>query len=137
MKYNIDSVFLFFSLLHHICTCSFKEVCLDNFLHRGHCYLPSLAAYVLSKNRQLVSAACHALIDRTPSDMQACRKMETFSPQKYETVKSDVFFTRFLYAQLMNLRFSAPRNVGFKTPSPGSGHHRESDMGMKLVSSFI
>ncbi len=65
--------------------------------------------------------------------MQACRKMENFSPNKYETVKSDVMFTRFLYAQLMNLRFSAPRNVGFSMPSSGSGQYKEFDMGMKLV----
>ena len=103
-------------------------------LHHAHCILPSLASYVLSRDRQLVAAACHALLDRLPADMAACRTMTHFSPLKYNMVKGGVYFTKFLYAQIMQLKFSAPRKVGFSVGSKVGSELLEHDLGIKLVS---
>lgn len=110
---------------------------LSSHLHHAHCYLPSLASYILSRDRQLVAAACHALLERSPADMAACRSMATFSPLKYDLVKSGVSFTRFLYAQMVQLRFSAPRKVGFSLGSKSGVELREHDLGIKLVSPVV
>ncbi len=120
--------------LYYVCIyipyCSSKEVTV---LHHAHCYLPSLAAYALARDPQLVSAACHALSDRSPADMQVCRKMAVFSPTKHAVVMARVRFTRLLYAQLLRMQFSGAKNSGFSVPSPQSARFKECDLGMKLV----
>ena len=92
-------------------------------------------AHVISHDPQLVSAAVHALCDRDPIDMQACRRMNYFSPRKHSSVLTGAKFTKCLYAQLLNQRFSCPRNSGFNIPPPSSSQqHAVCEMGMKLVS---
>ena len=117
--------------------------------HCAHCHLPSLAAHVLfsqppssssssssssfpSQRQQLVSAAYHALLNRTPADMQRCREMSIFS-KSHRPLTVPVHFTRLLYAQFLQLRFAAPKNVGFAAPA-SLQQLRVRDLGMKLVS---
>ena len=104
-----------------------------NLLQRAHCSLPSLAAHVLNKDPQLLSTACHALSDRSPADMQACRKMAAFSPLKHAAVTTEVRFTRLLYAQMLRSRFTGAKGAGFKVPGLQSAKFKEYDLGMKLV----
>ena len=52
-------------------------------------------------------------------------------------VTSEVYFTRFLYAQLTSLKFCSPRNEGFSMPPQGSLKFKECDLGMKLVTFFF
>ena len=91
----------------------------------------------MSHDPQLVSAAVHALCDRDPVDMQACQRMNYFSPHKHACVLTGVKFTRCLYAKLLNQRFSCPRNSGFSVPPTGNQRHAACEMGMKLVSIII
>ena len=107
---------------------------LGSHLHFAHCYVPAPVAHVMSHDPQLVSAAVHALCDRDPIDMQACRRMNYFSPHKHSSVLTGVKFTRCLYAKLLNQRFSCPRNSGFTMPPSSSQQHAACEMGMKLVS---
>lgn len=64
--------------------------CLQTSLHRAHCYLPCPATHVISHDPHLVPAAVHALCDRDPSDMQACRQMNCFSPAHHSSVMAEV-----------------------------------------------
>ena len=107
---------------------------LGSLLHFAHCYVPVPVAHVMSHDPQLVSAAVHALCDRDPIDMQACRRMIHFPPRQHTSVLTGVNFTRCLYAKLLNQRFSCPRNCGFNIPPSTSQQHAACEMGMKLVS---
>ena len=111
--------------------CSYKDV---TSLHRAHCHLPSLAAYLLSNHTHLVSAACHALHDRSPADVHACRHMYMFSPARHGMVTTCVTFARLHYARLLQAKFSPPPGVGFNIPK--SSKFKEYDLGMKLVSAY-
>lgn len=110
------------------------SVDLGSYLHFAHCYVPTPVAHVMSHDPQFVSAAVHALCDRDPIDMQACRRMTYFSPHKHTSVLTGVKFTRCLYAKLLNQRFCCPRNSGFNVPPSSSQQHAACEMGMKLVS---
>lgn len=102
-------------------------------VHHAHCVLPSLAAHLLTQDPQLVSAACHALSDRSPADMHACGKMAVFSPAQHISVTARICFTRLLYAQMLRLQFSGAKKAGFSIPVAQSARFKECDLGMKLV----
>ena len=90
---------------------------------------------MISHDPQILSAAVHALCDRDPNDMVYCRQLKHFSPSSHSCVMTEVKFTRYLYAQLLNERFNTPRNGGFTVPPVGNPRHKACDLGMKLVSS--
>ncbi|KAL5473969.1 hypothetical protein EMCRGX_G028539 [Ephydatia muelleri] len=107
---------------------------LQTSVHRAHCHLPYTAAYVLSRDPQLVAAAVHAFCDHDNSNVQVCRKMEHFSATKHSCITARVDFTRCLYAKLLRQQnLGVPRNSGFKTLPSSHPQHKAYDLGMKLA----
>lgn len=51
-------------------------------LHRAHCYLPADIVMVLKHRPALVAAAVQAFYLRDPIDLQVCRPLRIFSPDR-------------------------------------------------------
>uniref|UniRef100_A0A8C9RIA8 Ecdysoneless homolog (Drosophila) n=1 Tax=Scleropages formosus TaxID=113540 RepID=A0A8C9RIA8_SCLFO len=103
-------------------------------LHRASCFVPAGIAAVLASRPDLLAPAVSAFYLRDPLDLQACRTFHTFPPDT--CVMTSVVFTRCLYAQLQQQRFTPDCRSGFKLPAPSHPQYRSYDLGMKLAHGF-
>ncbi|KAL4640975.1 hypothetical protein GN956_G11746 [Arapaima gigas] len=103
-------------------------------LHRTRCFVPAGIAVVLARRPDLLAPAVSAFYLRDPLDLQACRTFHTFPPDT--CVMTSVVFTRCLYAQLQQQRFTPDRRSGFKLPAPSHPEYRAHELGMKLAHGF-
>ncbi|XP_043912028.1 protein ecdysoneless homolog isoform X2 [Protopterus annectens] len=103
-------------------------------LHRAYCYVPAGIAVVLKQHPQLIASAVQAFYCRDPVDVKTCSTFKTFLPET--RVMTLVTFTRCLYAQLLQQRFSPDRHSGYVLPSPSQNHYKAHDLGMKLAYGF-
>ncbi|XP_061084895.1 protein ecdysoneless homolog [Conger conger] len=103
-------------------------------LHHAHCFVPAGIAGVLAHRPDLLAPAVSAFYLRDPLDLQACRTFQTFPPET--RVLTMVTFTRCLYAQLLQQRFTPDRRSGFTLPAPTHPQHRAHELGMKLAHGF-
>ncbi|RXM35817.1 Protein ecdysoneless-like [Acipenser ruthenus] len=103
-------------------------------LHLAHCYIPAGIAATLKLRPDLVAPAVLAFYLRDPIDLQACRTFSTFPPET--RVMASVTFTRCLYAQLLQQRFSADRRSGFTLPPRSHPKFKAHELGIKLAHGF-
>ncbi|MBN3285446.1 ECD protein, partial [Polyodon spathula] len=103
-------------------------------LHRAHCYIPAGIAAVLKCRPDLVAPAVLAFYLRDPIDLQACRTFSIFPPET--RVMASVTFTRCLYAQLLQQRFTADRRSGFTLPPRSHPMFKAHELGIKLAHGF-
>ncbi|XP_029305328.1 protein ecdysoneless homolog [Cottoperca gobio] len=103
-------------------------------LHRAHCFIPSGIAMVLAQRPDLVAPAVSAFYLRDPVDLQACRSFTTFPPDT--RVLTSVTFTRCLYAQLQQQRFTPDRRSGFTLTPDAHPQYKAQELGMKLAHGF-
>ncbi|KAM6916341.1 protein ecdysoneless homolog [Xenentodon cancila] len=103
-------------------------------LHRAHCFIPAGIATVLARRPDLVAPAVSAFYLRDPVDLQACRNFKTFPPDT--RVLTSVTFTRCLYAQLQQQRFTPDRRSGFNLPPRTHPQFMAHELGMKLAHGF-
>ncbi|NXI70002.1 ECD protein, partial [Anseranas semipalmata] len=102
--------------------------------HRAHCYLPAGIVAVLKQRPSLVAAAVQAFYLRDPVDLRACRSFQTFPPE--ERVMTIVTFTKCLYAQLVQQKFTPDRRSGYTLPLPSHPQYKAYELGMKLAHGF-
>lgn len=99
--------------------------------HRAHCYLPAAAVALLQRDPALLGPAVGAFVSRDPIDLKALRAMRHFPPET--RVMAEVCFTRCLYAQLRQQRFTPDRRVGWNMPPPHAPEFIAHDLGLKLA----
>ncbi|XP_064173056.1 protein ecdysoneless homolog isoform X2 [Anguilla rostrata] len=103
-------------------------------LHHAHCFVPAGIAVVLARRPDLLAPAVSTFYLRDPLDLQACRTFQTFPPET--RVLTRVTFTRCLYAQLQQQRFTPDRRSCFTLPAPSHPQYRAHELGMKLAHGF-
>ncbi|MBN3322187.1 ECD protein, partial [Atractosteus spatula] len=103
-------------------------------LHRAHCVVPAAIASVLARRPDLVAPAVTAFYLRDPLDLCACRTFQIFPPDP--CVLTSVTFTRCLYAQLEQQRFTPDRRSGFALPPRSHPQYHARELGMKLAHGF-
>ncbi|XP_035694606.1 protein ecdysoneless homolog [Branchiostoma floridae] len=102
--------------------------------HHAHCYLPPGVVAVLNHSPALVAPAVQAFYERDPLDMKACRAMKHFPTDS--CVRARVRFTRCLYGQLLQQRFTPDKRSGWTVPPPSHPDHPAWDLGIKLACGF-
>ncbi|MEW5316553.1 MAG: hypothetical protein WDW38_007920 [Sanguina aurantia] len=102
-------------------------------MHRARVLLPASLARVLQEEPQLVAAAVEAFSSRDAEGMKAASRMTHF-PMTHDTAPALVTFSRCLYAQLAQQRFSAPK--GLSLPPIGHPLHKAADLGLKVTAGF-
>ncbi|XP_066292192.1 protein ecdysoneless homolog [Branchiostoma lanceolatum] len=112
---------------------SYPEKMQQNF-HHAHCFLPPGVVTVLNHSPGLVAPAVQAFYERDPLDMKACRTMKHFPTDT--CVKARVRFTRCLYSQLLQQRFTPDKRSGWTVPPPSHPDHSAWDLGIKLACGF-
>ncbi|KAI8512137.1 hypothetical protein Bbelb_087760 [Branchiostoma belcheri] len=112
---------------------SYPEKMRENF-HHTHCHLPAGVVTVLHRCPSLVAPAVQAFYERDPLDMKACRTMKHFPTDT--CVKARVRFTRCLYSQLLQQRFTPDKRSGWTLPPPSHPDHPAWDLGVKLACGF-
>ncbi|XP_013115710.2 protein ecdysoneless [Stomoxys calcitrans] len=104
-------------------------------LHHQIVRLPLGVAMLLKKKPSLISAAVRSFCDRDPIDMKACRSMRYFPPE--QRVRTNVCFTKCLYAMIMHSSYLPDRNIGWNlTGNPSSEEYKEDLLGIKVACGF-
>ncbi|KAH8379506.1 hypothetical protein KR009_005353 [Drosophila setifemur] len=104
-------------------------------IHRQVLELPHSAAQLLKQQPRIVASAVRAFCDRDMLDNKALRTMRYFPPEA-PRLRTNVRFTRCLYAMLMHQEFNPDRRLGWRLSDPmlDSNAYKEQLMGAKLVS---
>ncbi|KAH8262355.1 hypothetical protein KR026_000439 [Drosophila bipectinata] len=104
-------------------------------IHRQVVELPLSAAQLLKQQPRLVSSAVRAFCDRDSMDTKALRTMRYFPPEA-PRLRTNVGFTRCLYAMLMHQQYTPERRLGWKlTDSVANPElYKEQLLGVKLAS---
>ncbi|KAH8296050.1 hypothetical protein KR054_001089 [Drosophila jambulina] len=104
-------------------------------IHRQVLELPQSAAQLLKQQPRLVSAAVRAFCDRDSLDTKALRSMRYFPPEA-RRLRTNVRFTRCLYAMLMHQQYVPERRLGWNLTDAVSQPelYKEQLMGVKLAS---
>ncbi|WBW70533.1 snRNP binding protein Sgt1 [Schizosaccharomyces osmophilus] len=101
--------------------------------HRAVVTIPRSIAYLLRKNKHLISKAVTAFYYRDPISEKKCDSMEKFYPK--DLVTMTVYFTPLLYAQLAQQR--TRKFAPFSLPSQGKEPaFIRAELGMKLACGF-
>ncbi|XP_073840145.1 ecdysoneless cell cycle regulator [Musca autumnalis] len=104
-------------------------------LHHQIVRLPLGVAMLLKKNPSLISAAVRSFCDRDPIDIKACRSMRYFPPE--QRVRTNVCFTKCLYAMIMHSNYVPDRNIGWNlNGNPQSEEYKEDLLGIKVACGF-
>lgn len=104
-------------------------------LHHQIVRLPLGVAMLLKKKPSLISAAVRSFCDRDPIDMKACRSMRYFPPE--QRVRTNVCFTKCLYAMIMHSSYVPERNIGWNlTGNPNTEEYKEDLLGIKVACGF-
>ncbi|XP_048449060.1 protein ecdysoneless homolog [Rhincodon typus] len=102
--------------------------------HRAYCYVPAGIAAVLKRRPDLLAPAIQAFYLRDPIDLCACRPFKLFLPET--RVMTLVTFTKCLYAQLQQQRFTPDRRSGYTLPAQSDQHFKAHALGTKLAHGF-
>ncbi|XP_017023180.1 protein ecdysoneless [Drosophila kikkawai] len=104
-------------------------------IHRQVLELPQSAAQLLKQQPRLVSAAVRAFCDRDSLDTKALRTMRYFPPEA-KRLRTNVRFTRCLYAMLMHQQYVPEKRLGWNLTDAVSQPelYKEQLMGVKLAS---
>lgn len=104
-------------------------------IHRQVVELPQSAAQLLKQQPRLVSAAVRAFCDRDSLDTKALRTMRYFPPEA-KRLRTNVRFTRCLYAMLMHQQYVPEKRLGWNLTDAVSEPelYKEQLMGVKLAS---
>ncbi|XP_061389580.1 protein ecdysoneless [Musca vetustissima] len=104
-------------------------------LHHQIVRLPLGVAMLLKKKPSLISAAVRSFCERDPIDMKACRSMRYFPPE--QRVRTNVCFTKCLYAMIMHSSYVPDRNIGWNLKgNPNSEEYKEDLLGIKVACGF-
>ncbi|EDW33156.1 GL24621 [Drosophila persimilis] len=103
-------------------------------IHRQIVEVPHSAAQLLKTRPQLVASAVRAFCDRDTEDIKALRTMKFFPPEA-SRVRTNVRFTRCLYAMVMHNQYTPERRLGWKIADEVSQPelHKEQILGVKLA----
>ncbi|KAH8418269.1 hypothetical protein KR222_007643 [Zaprionus bogoriensis] len=104
-------------------------------IHRQIVQLPQNAARLLKQRPALVAAAVRAFCERDSLDTKALRSMRFFPPESPRT-RTNVAFTRCLYAMLMHSQYTPERRLGWKLTDAvaDAEAYKEQLLGVKLAS---
>ncbi|XP_053953161.1 protein ecdysoneless [Anastrepha ludens] len=104
-------------------------------IHRQIVRLPLGVAGLLKKRPSLISSAVRAFCDRDAIDLKACRSMRFFPPE--QCVRTNIRFTRCLYAMLTHTQYKPDRKVGWVlSESNYSEEYKEQILGIKIACGF-
>uniref|UniRef100_T1PEQ4 SGT1 protein n=1 Tax=Musca domestica TaxID=7370 RepID=T1PEQ4_MUSDO len=104
-------------------------------LHHQIVRLPLGVAMLLKKNPSFISAAVRSFCERDPIDLKACRSMRYFPPE--QRVRTNVCFTKCLYAMIMHSNYVPDRNIGWNlSGNPNSEEYKEDLLGIKVACGF-
>ncbi|EDV96819.1 protein ecdysoneless [Drosophila grimshawi] len=104
-------------------------------IHRQIVQLPQNAAQLLKQRPGLVASAVRAFCDRDSLDTKALRTMRYFPPESPRK-RTNVAFTRCLYAMLMHNQYTPERRLGWQLTDAVAQPeaHKEQLLGVKLAS---
>ncbi|XP_017127885.1 protein ecdysoneless [Drosophila elegans] len=104
-------------------------------IHRQVLELPHSAAQLLKQRPRLLSSAVRALCDRDSLDVKALRTMRYFPPEA-RRLRTNVRFTRCLYAMLSHQQYLPDRRLGWNLTDPvlEPERYKEQLLGVKLAS---
>lgn len=104
-------------------------------IHRQIVELPQNAAQLLKQRPGLVASAVRAFCERDTLDTKAIRSMRYFPPES-KRIRTNVAFTRCLYAMLMHSQYIPERRLGWQLKDAVSEPeaYKEQLLGVKLAS---
>ncbi|XP_034482713.1 protein ecdysoneless [Drosophila innubila] len=104
-------------------------------IHRQIVELPQNAAQLLKQRPGLVASAVRAFCERDTLDTKAIRSMRYFPPES-QRIRTNVAFTRCLYAMLMHSQYIPERRLGWQLKDAVSQPeaYKEQLLGVKLAS---
>ncbi|XP_037721097.1 protein ecdysoneless [Drosophila subpulchrella] len=104
-------------------------------IHRQVLELPRSAAQLLKQQPRLLSSAVRALCDRDSLDVKALRTMRYFPPEAAR-LRTNVRFTRCLYAMLSHQQYLPEKRLGWNLTDPVAHpeRYKEQLLGVKLSS---
>ncbi|EDV50286.1 protein ecdysoneless [Drosophila erecta] len=104
-------------------------------IHRQVLQLPHSAAQLLKQKPRLLSSAVRAFCERDSLDVKALRTMRYFPPEAAR-VRTNVRFTRCLYAMLSHQQYLPEKRLGWHLTDPVSEpeRYKEQLLGLKLAS---
>ncbi|KAL7731722.1 hypothetical protein ACLKA6_018084 [Drosophila palustris] len=104
-------------------------------IHRQIVELPQNAAQLLKQRPGLVASAVRAFCERDTLDTKAIRSMRYFPPES-KRIRTNVAFTRCLYAMLMHSQYIPERRLGWQLTDAVSQpeSYKEQLLGVKLAS---
>lgn len=104
-------------------------------IHRQIVELPQNAAQLLKQRPALVASAVRAFCERDSLDTKALRSMRYFPPESAR-IRTNVAFTRCLYAMLMHSQYTPERRLGWKLTDAVANPecYKEQLLGVKLAS---
>ncbi|XP_023170647.2 protein ecdysoneless [Drosophila hydei] len=104
-------------------------------IHRQIVQLPQNAAQLLKQRPGLVASAVRAFCERDTLDTKALRTMRYFPPETPRK-RTNVAFTRYLYAMIMHSQYTPERRLGWQlTDSVANPEcYKEQLLGVKLTS---
>lgn len=104
-------------------------------IHRQIVQLPQNAAQLLKQRPSLVASAVRAFCERDSLDTKALRTMRYFPPES-PRIRTNIAFTRCLYAMLMHSQYTPERRLGWKLTDAVANPeaYKEQLLGVKIVS---
>lgn len=104
-------------------------------IHRQIVELPQNAAQLLKQRPSLVASAVRAFCERDTLDTKALRTMRYFPPESPRK-RTNVAFTRCLYAMIMHSQYTPERRLGWQLTDAVANPecYKEQLLGVKLVS---
>ncbi|XP_067645034.1 protein ecdysoneless [Eurosta solidaginis] len=104
-------------------------------IHRQIVRLPVGVAALLKEMPSLIAPAVRAFCERDTIDLKVCRSMRYFPPE--QCIRTNVRFTRCLYAMLMHTNYKPDRKVGWTlTTSTNTEEYKEQIIGIKIACGF-
>ncbi|XP_016934903.2 protein ecdysoneless [Drosophila suzukii] len=104
-------------------------------IHRQVLELPRSAAQLLKQQPRLLSSAVRAFCERDSLDVKALRTMRYFPPEAAR-LRTNVRFTRCLYAMLSHQQYLPEKRLGWNLTDPVAHpeRYKEQLLGVKLAS---
>ncbi|XP_036339951.1 protein ecdysoneless-like [Rhagoletis pomonella] len=103
--------------------------------HRQIMRLPLGVAALLKTRPSLIAPAVRAFCERDAIDLKVCRSMRYFPPE--QCVRTNVLFTRCLYAMLMHTNYKPDRKVGWVlSNTTNTKEYKEQILGIKIACGF-
>lgn len=104
-------------------------------IHRQIVHLPLGVAKLLKESPSFIASAVRAFCERDSIDMKACRAMRFFPPE--QRVRTNVRFTRCLYAMVMHSNYVPDRKIGWDlNGATNTESYKEDLLGVKIACGF-